>query len=209
MKTVHGIRIPDSALARDAEALAREHCPDFLLGHCQRTYVFGALATQGSGVEMREELAYVASILHDLGLLDSYRVDGRRFEVAGANAARDWARSQGMSADEAQVIWDAIALHTSLGIGDARSPECALVYWGAAVDVAGWGPELPAGSAEAVNGAYPRDGFADAFADLIEASARREPMAYAQTWLAATAERCCGDKLPTSEDVLRHDPHAN
>jgi hypothetical protein len=208
MRSVHGIRIPDSALARDAEALAREHCPEFLLSHCQRTYVFGALAAAGSGMEVREELAYVAAILHDLGLTDRYAGHGRRFEVAGADVARDWATGNGMSTDEAQVVWDAIALHTSLGIADARSPECALVFWGAAVDVAGWGPELPAGSGEAVNGAYPRDGFADSFADLVEASARREPTVYAQTWLAATAERCCGQPLPTSEDVLRTDPHA-
>jgi hypothetical protein len=209
MRSVHGIRIPDSAFARDAEELASEHCPDFLLAHCQRTYVFGALAAQNSGVAVREELAYVASLLHDLGLTERYGVAGRRFEVSGADAARDWARSQGLSADEAQVIWDAIALHTSLGIADARSPECALVYWGAAVDVAGRGPELPAGSADAVNGTYPRDGFATAFADLVEASARREPMAYAQTWLAATAERCCGEPLPTSEHILGTDFHAS
>lgn len=205
MRSVHGVKIPDSAFARDAEELAREHCPEFLLAHCQRTYVFGALVAGGAGIEVRDELAYAASILHDIGLTERY-ADGRRFEVSGASAARDWALGQGLSGDEAQVIWDAIALHTSLGIADERSPECALVYWGAGVDIVG-SADLPAAAAEAINTTYPRDGFADGFADLIEAAARREPEVYTQTWMAATAERCCGAPLRTSEHVLRTDPH--
>ncbi|WP_205697469.1 HD domain-containing protein [Conexibacter sp. SYSU D00693] len=205
METVHGVRIPDSAFAREAEAFMEEHCPEFLGRHCRRTYAFGALAADRLGVAFREELAYAAALLHDLGLVE-HHVDGRRFEVAGADVARAWARGQGLSADEAQVIWNAIALHTSLGIADAQAPESAVVFWGAAIDVAGMGPELPDGAADAVHRVLPRDGFAGDFAELIERRATREPQAYAQTWLAATAERCCGTSLPTSEHVLRVDP---
>jgi hypothetical protein len=37
VNTIAGIRIPDSALARDAHELARELSPDFLLSHGDRT----------------------------------------------------------------------------------------------------------------------------------------------------------------------------
>jgi hypothetical protein len=63
MQTVAGIRIPDSALARDAQAFAWEHSPAFLQRHCERSYVFGALATSAAGLETREELAYIAALL--------------------------------------------------------------------------------------------------------------------------------------------------
>lgn len=209
MQTIAGIRIPDSALARDAEALARDHSPGFLVGHVHRTYVFGALATSASGLEVREELAYVAALLHDLGLTERYGGD-RRFEVDGADAARDWAVSSGLSDDEAQVVWDAIALHTSVGIADVRSPECALVHRGAATDVAGVGLDrLDPATVREVTRAFPRDGFAGGFAGLIDAAAGRAPDAYALTWLAERAERHCGRRLPTATDALGRDPFSS
>ena len=208
MNTIAGIRIPDSALARDAHELALELSPDFLLAHVDRTYVFGALAAAGAGLAVDEEVAYVAAILHDLGLTDRHGGE-RRFEVDGAEAARAWALSNGMSADEAQRVWDAIALHASPGIAEHRSPECALVHWGAGIDVLGLGADqlTPAVIAE-VHRAFPRDGFADGMADLLEAAARRSPAAYALTWLAETASRCCGTSMPTFDSFLRRDPYA-
>lgn len=127
MGTVAGIRIPDSALATDARELAREHSPDFLLAHLGRTFVFGSLATRAAALETDEELAYVAAILHDLGLTSRYGGE-RRFEIDGAEVARSWALANGMSADEADHVWHAVALHTTVGIADTRSPECALVH---------------------------------------------------------------------------------
>ena len=206
MNTIAGIRIPDSALARDARELAREHSPAFLLGHVDRTFVFGSLACTGAGLGVDEELAYVAAILHDLGLTSRYGGD-RRFEVDGADAARSWALASGMSEDEAQVVWDAIVLHAAPGIAEHRSPECALVHWGAGVDVLGLGADrLDRATLDAVHAAFPRDGFAEGMADLLEAAARRAPVAYAMTWMADTASRCSGAPLPSFDSVLRRDP---
>jgi HD domain len=206
MNTIAGVRIPDSALARDARALAREHSPDFLLSHVDRTFVFGALVAAGAGVEVQEELAYVGAILHDLGLTERFGGE-RRFEVDGAEAARSWALANGMSAHEAQQVWDAIALHASPGIADARSPECALVHWGAGVDVLGLGADrLDPAAIAAVHDALPRDGFAEGIARLLEAAARRSPSAYTMTWLSETASRCCGAPLPSFDSALRRDP---
>ncbi len=207
-QTVAGVRIPDSALARDAEQFASEHNPRFLQRHCERSYVFGALATAAAGLEPREELAYIAALLHDLGLTERYGGE-RRFEVDGAEAAREWAAANGLSPDETQELWDAIALHTSLGIADVRSPECALIHWGTGIDVAGlFLDRLDPAAVNEVIAAFPRDGFVEGIGALTEAAARRAPRAYAMTWLAATANRCCGGGLPSSEEMLEQDPFA-
>jgi hypothetical protein len=208
MQTVAEIRIPDSALAREAEALLCDVCPTFLVGHCRRTYVFGSLAAIGAGLKVNAELAYVASLLHDLGLVEKYATE-RRFEVDGAEAARDWALSRGLSPDDAQVVWDAVALHTSRGIADLRSPECAVVHWGAGLDVAGFGAQnFEAAAVQAVHDVYPRDGFAAGMAALVAGVASRNPAAYALTWLSATAQRCGGAPLPNSDNMLGRDPFA-
>lgn len=94
-----------------------------------------------------------------------------------------------------------------MGIADAKSPECALVHWGAGTDVGGIGlDQLDPASTAAVTAAFPRDGFVTGMAELVEAAARRAPAAYAMTWLADTANRCCGGGLPGSEEMLGQDP---
>ena len=206
METVAGIRIPDSALAKDAHDLAREHSPDFLMGHVDRTFVFGSLATQGAGLEVDEEIAYVAAILHDLGLTTRHGGE-RRFEVDGADVARSWALANGMSDAEADQVWQGIALHTSAGIAEARSPECALVHWGAGTDVIGLGMDnYPPAALDAVHNAFPREGFAEGMADLLETAALRAPSAYAMTFMSSTVNRLCDAGLPNLEDQLRRDP---
>jgi hypothetical protein len=208
MDTIAGIRIPDSALARDAHELAREHSPAFLLAHVDRTFVFGSLATQAAALEVDEEVAYVAAILHDLGLTARYGGE-RRFEVDGAEAARSWAAANGMSTDEADQVWHAVALHTSAGIADTRSAECALVHWGAATDVVGLGVDtMPAEVIDAVHAALPRDGFAEGMADLLETAGKRSPEAYAMTFMTNTVNRLCGAGLPNFDEQLRRDPFA-
>ncbi|WP_175530038.1 HD domain-containing protein [Actinopolyspora lacussalsi] len=209
MHVIAGIRIPDSTLTREAHALAARHSPEFLLRHCERTYVFGRLATAAAGLRVREELAYAAALLHDLGLTEHHG-GRRRFEVEGAEAAYDWARSSGLADEEARAIWDAIALHTSMGIADHKSPECALVHWGAGTDIDGSGLDrLDPARVDEVLTAFPRDGFADRMTDTVEAAARRAPTAYALTWLAETADRYHDTALPTSEDMLGRDPFSS
>ena len=70
----------------------------------------------------------------------------------------------------AEVVWDAIALHTTPEIPWHKRPEIALVNGGAAADVVGVGlDEIPTGDRDAVLAAYPRvdfeRGIVRAFAD--------------------------------------------
>jgi hypothetical protein len=141
-----------------------------LLAHSLRVYLFGALRGRHRGWVVDHELLYFGAVFHDLGLTAKYRSPDHRFEVDGANAARDFLRANGIEEESAGVVWDAIALHTTPEIPWLKRPEIALVNGGAAADVVGVGlDEIPVDDRDAVLAAYPRvdfkSGIVQAFAD--------------------------------------------
>ena len=109
-KVVAGVRIPDSKLAREATGLLREHGTPLLFAHSLRVYLFGAIRGRHRGLTVDHELLYVGAVFHDLGLTPKYRSPDHRFEVDGANAARDVLRANGIDESTAGVVWDTIAL---------------------------------------------------------------------------------------------------
>ena len=57
--------------------------------------------------------------------------------------------ARGLSEERAEIVWDAIALHTSIGIANRKRPEIALANAGIGIDVSKRGAErLPPGFAE-------------------------------------------------------------
>jgi hypothetical protein len=47
MKSVAGVKIPDTELCNAAVDLLESSSPEFLCTHCLRTYIFGSLAVDG------------------------------------------------------------------------------------------------------------------------------------------------------------------
>src|SRR5271163_1430567 len=167
---VAGIRIPDSKLAREATELLREHGTPLLFAHSLRVYLFGAIRGRHRGLSVDHELLYLGAVMHDLGLTPKYRSQDHRFEIDSANTARAFLRAHGIDEATAEVVWDAIALHTTPEIPHHKRPEIALVTGGVEADVLGDGlGEIPAGDRDAVVAAYPRinfkQGIVKAFAD--------------------------------------------
>jgi hypothetical protein len=155
--SISGVKIPDSKIAREATAFIRDTESDMLFTHSMRVYLWGALAGQRDGLVFDPELLYVAAMFHDFGLLDRFRESPLRFEVDGANAARDFLRGHGIAESEIEKAWLAIALHTSPGIAEHLKPEIALIHRGAVIDVVGRGyDQFPDAEREAVLAAYPR-----------------------------------------------------
>lgn len=138
-KIIAGVKIPDSAIADQATELLREHGSELLYNHSLRTFLFASLNGQLTNVKYDAELLYVSTMFHDLGLTAHYRSEDKRFEVDGADAARDFLRSHGVPPQSMQLVWDAIALHTSPGIAEYKEPEVALLNYGVALDVIGRG----------------------------------------------------------------------
>jgi HD domain len=156
-KMIAGIKIPDSKMARELTQLIRETESELLFHHSTRVYLFGALTGQRRGLKFDPELLYVGAMFHDIGLTETYRHSQDRFEVNGANAARDFLRGHGIPEASAEIVWDAIALHTTPGIPEHKKPEVALVTSGVEMDVLGIAySQFTDEQREAVVAAHPR-----------------------------------------------------
>ncbi|SAL53495.1 metal-dependent phosphohydrolase [Caballeronia turbans] len=133
------IVIPDSQLVREVTQLIRDTESELLFNHSTRVYLWGALLGKRKSVTFDPELLYVAAMFHDIGLTAAYRESELRFEIDGANAARDFLRSHHVDEAEVAKVWAAVALHTTPGIPEHMHGEIALVQAGAGMDVAGRG----------------------------------------------------------------------
>jgi hypothetical protein len=160
METIAGIVIPDTALVRETTELIRSAENDLLFHHSRRVFLFGALHGRGLGVEADPELLYVAAMFHDLGLTAHYGGSTQRFEMDGADAARDFLLEHGVEQTVADKIWLGIALHTTPEVPARLDPETALLAAGVKTDVAGVGREaLSSEVLDAVTAAHPRPDF--------------------------------------------------
>ncbi|MCW0211460.1 MAG: HD domain-containing protein [Achromobacter sp.] len=149
--------MPDSQLAREITELVRDTESPLLFHHSSRVYYFGALAGRRRGLEFDPELLYCGCMFHDMGLTRQHSSDCCRFEVDGANAARDFLQSRGIAPRDIELVWTAIALHTAPGIPEFMDPVVALVTAGVEMDVLGltYG-EYSDAQREAVVAAHPR-----------------------------------------------------
>jgi HD domain len=166
--SISGVVIPDSKLAREATELVRDTEPPLLFNHSTRVYYFGSLAGKRRGLKFDPELLYVGAMFHDMGLTPQYSSKTDRFEVDGANSARAFLREHNISQQEIDLVWTAIALHTTPGIPQYMHPIVALVTAGVDMDVLGIGySDFSESDREAVVRSYPRtEHFKE---DIIEA----------------------------------------
>ena len=159
-QTIAGITIPDTPLVRDVTALIRDVEDDLLFDHSRRVFLFGALQGRRRGLRPDLELLYVGAMFHDIGLTSRYRTSSLRFEVDGANAARDFLLDHGADEAAARKVWLSIALHTTPAVPEFLDPEIALVTAGVETDVLGIErDDLPAEALAAVTAAHPRPDF--------------------------------------------------
>jgi HD domain len=155
--TIQGTGIPDSKLAREITEFVRDNESPLLFHHSSRVYYFGALAGTHRGLKFAPELLYAGAMFHDMGLVPRYSSADERFEVDGANAARDFLRSRGIAPADVDTVWTAIALHTTPGIPKHMHPVVALVTAGVEMDVLGLSyREFSEAERVAVSHAHPR-----------------------------------------------------
>jgi hypothetical protein len=147
-----------------------------LFNHSVRVYVFGAMKGTRQNIKFDPELLYVAALFHDMGLVDAYHTETKRFEVDGADAAREFLRSHGISEPKADLVWEAIALHATPGIPQYMRPEIALTQSGVLMDVVGAGfDEYSPQQRDQVIAAFPRHDFKNEFVQIQTRSALRKP----------------------------------
>jgi HD superfamily phosphodiesterase len=157
MNTSNRLQPPDTRLAREITEFVRDTETELLFNHSSRVYLFAALTGERRELRFDRELLYAGAMFHDLGLMPEHASATERFEVDGANAARDFLLARGVSPAEVNTVWTAIALHTTPGIPQHMHPVVALVTAGVEMDVLGIAyEEFAAAEREAVVRAYPR-----------------------------------------------------
>lgn len=204
-----GIRVIDTRLVHDAIELARNSSEAYLFNHAMRSWLFGVLIAEGAKPAPDPELLAVSAILHDLGLTDRYSAQ-ERFEVDGANAARSFLKERGIPAHQIQLVWDAIALHTTRSIALHKEPEVAMTHSGIAVDVIGAALDrIPQDKTRAILAEFPRLSMKKQFQERLCSLVRQKPATSYDNFLRDIGTRYLqGYAAPTFADLLEHAPFA-
>jgi hypothetical protein len=113
--TIQGIGIPDSKLCRQITELVRDTESDLLFNHSSRVYSFAALTGLRRNLRFDRELLYAGAMFHAMGLTPRHSSRTERFEVDGANVARDFLKAHNIAQGDIDLVWTAIALHTTPG----------------------------------------------------------------------------------------------
>ncbi len=204
-----GIEVVDTRLVIDAVEVARNCSSPYLFNHAMRCWLFGVVLAEGASPKPDHELLAVSAVLHDLGLTDRYGAGNEnRFEIDGANAARSFLKERSIPTHQIQIVWDAIALHTTRSIALHKEPEVALTHSGIAVDVIGAGLDLiPRDKVQAILTEFPRLSMKNQFVDCLCAVIRRKPATSYDNFLRDIVTRYVdGFSAPSFADLLRNAP---
>src|SRR5258706_4833814 len=171
------LRLPDSDLCTATIEYARHASEPFLFHHVMRSAVFAEMIGRQRKMQFDPEVLCVAAVLHDLGLTQLAAVQAR-FEVEGADAAKEFLAKRGMSEKHIEIVWEAIALHTTPEIPSRRVPEVALCQMGIATDLfAPPSNHLTDRELDEVFEAYPWLGLNDALPKALVSLFNRNPKA--------------------------------
>jgi hypothetical protein len=173
------LAMPAGPLADAALSLAQGTESTPVADHSIRSFFFARLLASQDGsagdTAYDENLLFTACIMHDLGLGTS--APGKeRFEVEGADLAAGLLRQHGVAAADVDRVWEAIALHSSIGIAGRRGLLTYLTHKGVFTD-AGQFTDLPEDLRQQVFTAYPRPAGDTYIRDAIVAHAKRSPAA--------------------------------
>ena len=206
-RVLAGVTVPDSALILSAIEYARETSEPYLFNHVMRSWLFAVIRAQLDQTKHDAEVLAVATLLHDLGLEKAF--DGPlRFEVEGANAARQFVRKRGVDERRAQLIWDGVALNSTPSIGLHKEPEVALCTAGIGLDWGGWGYEMLASDQiGAILDAFPRLDMKQRFTHAVCRIVETRPATTYDNFARDFGDRFVpGYKHPTAVDLLQNSP---
>jgi hypothetical protein len=172
-------------VAREAEDLVRVVAPPFLTNHSFRSHYFAVALAERDKIRFDEELLYVASLLHDIGLVEEFDT-GKCFEEDGAEAAKRLAATEGWPAERAEALAEAIRLHVAAAIALEDGSEAFLLWHSTGLDVTGHRHgELDRATVATVLAAHPRLDFKEGFAELVAEQAERKSGCWADRAMAS------------------------
>ena len=166
-RVLGSITVIDTPLVTRALDYVRTHSEPFLFNHAVRSWLFAARLGQLQGIDHDAEVVAVAGLLHDIGLTDNF-TGPRRFEIEGADAARAFAREQGLDERRGQLIWDTVALNSTPSIALYKETEVALCTSGIALDYGGLQyDQFPPDEMNSILAEFPRLEMKRCFTDSV------------------------------------------
>jgi len=173
----NALALPAGPLATASLALARQSESTPIADHSIRSFLFARLVAEQEGsahdAAYDEDLLFAACVLHDLGL-GTLAAGKARFEVEGADLAASVLTEHGVAAADVDRVWEAIALHSSLGIADRRGLLTYLTHKGVFTD-AGRFTDIDATRLWPIYAVYPRPAGNHYLQDaIVEHAARSE-----------------------------------
>ncbi|MEV5664106.1 HD domain-containing protein [Streptomyces flaveolus] len=161
---IAGTEIPGTPAVAEATEFLREKTTPLIFHHSRRVFLFGSLHARRLGLRPDPELLYMSAVFHDVGLLIPFSDVRQRFELDGADHARKFLRDRGFSRSAAEVVWTAVALHTTPGLPGRMGPESAATNYGVLTDAVGWGLDgLEGDQVDEIVAAHPRGDFKKEF----------------------------------------------
>ncbi len=207
-KVLGGVTVIDTPLVTQAMEFARTHSEPFLFNHAVRSWLFAVRLGQLQGVNHDAEVVAIGTLLHDLGLTNSFQ-GPKRFEIEGADAARTFAREQGLDDRRLQLIWDSVALNSTPSIGLHKEAEVALCTAGIGVEFGFQYARIPADEMKSILVEFPRLEMKRCFADSVCRIVQTKPETTYDNFAADFGERFVpGYKRPSTVDYLMNAPFA-
>ena len=202
-----GVSVPDTPVISRAIEFARERSEPYLFNHVMRSWLFAVLLAQRKQTAHDAEVLAVTTILHDLGLAEAFN-GPLRFEVEGANAARTFARNEGMDERRTQLVWDGVALNSTVSIALYKEAEIALATMGIGLDWGGFGYEaLTEAEVTAIVEEFPRLEMKDRFTKAVCRIVETRPETTFDNFARDFGERFVpGYKAASTVDYLLNSP---
>ncbi len=206
-RVLGGITVADSPFIGRAMELARLHSEPFLFNHAVRSWLFAVRLGQLQGITYDAEVLAVGTLLHDIGLTNAF-TGPRRFEIEGADAARAFAREEGLDDRRVQLIWDTVALNSTPSIALYKEADVALCTAGIGLDWAGFQHDrIPPHEMKGILAAFPRLDMKNRFTDSVCSIVRTRPETTYDNFARDFGERFVpGYKAPSTVDYLMNAP---
>lgn len=166
---------PSSAVCARAVETVTAFSSPALVHHCRRSYLWAAAYAEARGITFDAETMFVASMLHDLGLVPAFDAHRIPFEEAGGNVAWVFGAGAGWPVERREHAARIVVDHMR-DVTREEHVEGWLLMLATSWDISGsFADEWPDDLTTAVFEAYPRLDLRTEFVRCFEEQAARKP----------------------------------